>query len=127
MVCRIAGQDLNASMAAEGWAFTYRRYSRAYVPEEARARAATRGVGRGEVVERWRWRKGKRLAGARPAAQQDNGQCDIKDNVSKSGNRMYHVPGGRYCEQTRINTSKGERWFRAESEAGAAEWRRSRH
>ena len=36
------------------------------------------------------------------------------------------VPGGRYYDQTRINASKGERWFCTKSEARAAGWRRSR-
>ncbi len=58
--CRVAGRDLNAWMVGKGWAFAYRRYSRAYVDEEARARAARRGVWSGEVVAPWKWRKGQR-------------------------------------------------------------------
>ncbi len=58
--CSIAGRDLNAWMVAGGWAFAYRRYSRAYVDEEARARAARRGVWLGEVVRPWRWRARQR-------------------------------------------------------------------
>lgn len=125
-VCGIAGQDLNAWMVAEGWAFAYRRYSRAYVAEEARAQAAKRGIWRGEVVAPWDWRRGKRLTGSRPAIQRDNRRCDVKGNISKSGKRIYHVPGGRYYDRTRINTSRGERWFCTETEARAAGWRRSR-
>ena len=119
--------DLNAWMVAEGWAFAYRRYSNAYVGEESAARAARRGVWRGEVVPPWEWRTGKRLGGTRTTARQESGgRCSIKGNISKSGTRIYHVPGGRYYDQTRINTSKGERWFCTENEARSAGWRRSR-
>ena len=104
----------------------YRRYSHAYVAEESGARAAKRGVWRGEVMPPWDWRRGKRLGGTPATTQQESGRCTIKGNISKSGTRIYHVPGGRYYEQTRINTSKGERWFCTEGEARAAGWRRSR-
>ena len=39
-VCRAGGEDVNASMAAAGWAFAYRKYSRSYVAEEWAAKAA---------------------------------------------------------------------------------------
>ena len=37
--------------------------------------------------------------------------------VLASVERIYHVPGGRYCEGTTIDESKGERWFCIEAEA----------
>jgi endonuclease YncB( thermonuclease family) len=49
-------------------------------------------------------------------------ECLIKGNVSDNG-RIYHVPGSRDYEQTRIDTAKGERWFCTEQEAQAAGWR----
>ena len=52
--------------------------------------------------------------------------CRIKGNISRSGERIYHVPGGRWYEATRIDPLKGERWFCSEAEARAAGWRRSR-
>lgn len=125
-VCTTAGQDLSAWMVAEGWALAYRRYSRAYVAAERRARAAKRGVWRGEIVPPWDWRRGKRLAGREAVGPKGTGRCNIKGNVGRSGKRIYHVPGGRCYDATRINTSRGERWFRTESEARAAGWRRSR-
>ena len=60
-VCRAGGEDLNASMAAAGWAFAYRKYSLSYLPEEWAAKAADRGIWRGDVVPPWDWRRGKRL------------------------------------------------------------------
>lgn len=53
-------------------------------------------------------------------------QCNIKGNISRRGERIYHVPGGRYYDATWINPLLGERWFCSEAEATAAGWRRSR-
>ncbi len=60
-VCRLDGRNMNAWMVAQGWALAYRRYSLDYVQAEAAARAARRGVWRGEVVAPWDWRRGTRL------------------------------------------------------------------
>ncbi|MDE0173437.1 MAG: thermonuclease family protein [Defluviicoccus sp.] len=125
-VCAVAGLDLNEWMVSEGWAFAYRRYSRHYVAAESRARAARRGIWRGEVVAPWEWRRGRRLPGSSPAARRNDGECRIKGNIGRDGRRIYHVPGGQYYDRTRIDTSRGERWFCSEREARAAGWRRSR-
>lgn len=53
-------------------------------------------------------------------------RCDIKGNISRTGARIYHVPGDRYYESTRISPPRGERWFCTEAEARAAGWRRAR-
>jgi endonuclease YncB( thermonuclease family) len=53
--------------------------------------------------------------------------CNIKGNISmNTGERIYHVPGGEYYDETRISPGKGERWFCSEAEAQAAGWRRSK-
>jgi rubredoxin len=53
--------------------------------------------------------------------------CTIKGNISFStGERIYHLPGDKYYETTRINFASGERWFCSEAEARAAGWRRSK-
>lgn len=59
------------------------------------------------------------------SAAETNG-CNIKGNVSTRGERIYHVPGQKYYDETRISASHGERWFCSEEEARAAGWRRSR-
>lgn len=51
------------------------------------------------------------------------GGCDIKGNISTSGERIYHLPSNRYYAETIIDESKGERWFCSEAEARAAGWR----
>lgn len=53
--------------------------------------------------------------------------CDIKGNISfGSGDKIYHLPGMEYYEQTVINSEYGEKWFCTEEEARANGWRRSR-
>lgn len=52
--------------------------------------------------------------------------CDIKGNVSfNTGERIYHVPGQAYYDETVINEDYGERWFCTEDEAVEAGWRKS--
>jgi micrococcal nuclease len=52
--------------------------------------------------------------------------CRIKGNINSKGEKIYHVPGGNFYEQTEIEPEKGERWFCTEEEAAAAGWRRSK-
>jgi micrococcal nuclease len=52
--------------------------------------------------------------------------CAIKGNISSEGEKIYHVPGGAFYNQTQISLSKGERWFCSESEAVGAGWRASK-
>ncbi len=53
--------------------------------------------------------------------------CRIKGNVSiNSGERIYHVPGQLFYEETKISQQYGERWFCSEADARAAGWRRAR-
>ena len=60
-VCFTGGVDLNAKMVRRGWALAYRKYSTAYVAEEADAKANKLGLWRGQFVAPWNWRQGKRL------------------------------------------------------------------
>lgn len=49
-----------------------------------------------------------------------NGQGLIKGNISSSGEKIYHMPGGAYYDRT-----VPEAWFKTESEAKAAGYRPS--
>jgi hypothetical protein len=52
--------------------------------------------------------------------------CVIKGNISREhGERIYHLPGDIYYDDTVINIAAGERWFCSEAEARAAGWRRA--
>jgi hypothetical protein len=52
--------------------------------------------------------------------------CRIKGNINLRGERIYHVPGRPYYDDTRVDILKGERWFCTEAEARSAGWRKSR-
>ena len=122
-VCRAGGEDLNSWMVLQGLALAYRRYSKDYVDQEADAQLARRGIWATRFVLPWEWRRGKRLS---QGAANENQPCRIKGNISRKGKRIYHVPGGRWYDRTKISPSKGERWFCSEEEAQAAGWRRAR-
>ena len=51
--------------------------------------------------------------------------CRIKGNISRDGERIYHVPGQKWYSRTRIDEYEGERWFCDEKEARAAGWRKA--
>jgi micrococcal nuclease len=53
-------------------------------------------------------------------------ECKIKGNINSNGEKIYHIPGDKYYEQTVIEPELGERWFCNEAEAIAAGWRRSK-
>lgn len=132
-VCFNGAEDLNAWMVKEGWAVAYRQYSMDYVEAESAAHVAGAGIWSGTFTMPWDWRRGERsgdtapgLPGGSQAASAGAGDCAIKGNISSKGERIYHVSGGRWYEQTRIDQSKGERWFCSEDEAQSAGWRRSR-
>lgn len=129
-VCRSGAVELNAEMVRSGLATAYRRYSSDYVDEESEARSARRGIWAGEFTNPEDYRHDDR-SGDAPAQRRNDGaaspsRCDgcyIKGNINGQGERIYHVPGSSSYDDTVIDESKGERWFRTESEARAAGWR----
>ncbi len=125
--CFAAGRDLQRALVRQGLALAYRRYSTRYVPEEDAARAERIGLWSGEFTEPWRWRREarNRRVERRPQTQAAPGSCPIEANISRSG-RIYHIPGGEHYGRTRIDESRGERWFCTEAGARAAGWRRAR-
>ncbi len=121
---------VNAILVREGYA-----QSSAYPPDvrhqelfdqlEAEARSTARGLWGPVCLE---------TPTPPPAGSPAEGACEysgtseavIKGNIStNSGEKIYHVPGGSFYEQTVIDEAAGERWFCAESDAIAAGWRLS--
>ncbi len=119
--CTVAGEDMGSWMVANGLALAYRRYSLDYTDMEAEAQAARRGIWAGEFVKPWEWRRGKRLA----ANDNAPGQCRIKGNINAKGERIYHMPGGQWYDQTMIDSAQGERWFCSVNDARATGWRKA--
>jgi len=110
---------VNEFLVKEGYAFssTYPpdvKYQNLFTQAEKEAREANRGL----------WGSCGVVAGTK-TTQPATG-CVIKGNVSSSGEKIYHLPGKRYYNQTVIDESKGERWFCSEDEAQKAGWRKSK-
>jgi len=114
--CYADGQDISALMVQAGAALAYRAYSLDYVAEEARARAGARGFWNGTTTAPSLFRK---LVKRQPAPK----GCAIKGNISGKGRRIYHTPGQRDYDATKISTHKGERYFCSGAEAEAAGFR----
>ena len=125
-VCRQKGVDINGWMVSSGHALAYRRYARDYIAHEDAARARRIGVWQGRFDAPWDWRRLRRDGDSIAPAPRRSSDCVIKGNISSSGERIYHVPGGAHYEQTRISERRGERWFCSETAAEASGWRRSR-
>ena len=119
--CRVAGRDLGRDLVRAGLAVAFRKYSDAYVADERIAERQRAGLHAGTFQNPAEYRHGKpaQVAAAQPA-------CAIKGNISKKGQRIFHVPGQRFYEATRIQGTRGERWFCTEAEARAAGWRKAR-
>lgn len=128
-VCFAGDLDLNGRMVEEGWAMAYRQYSTAYVPNEDRAKAAKKGVWAGTFQMPSDFRKAKKEGGVKPVAAKGGEAtgpakgCPIKGNINAKGEKIFHVPGGRFYDNTAITETQGERWFCTEAEAVAAGWR----
>lgn len=120
-ICYARGVDLNEWLVAEGWAVAYRQYGEDYIAAEDAAREAGRGIWTGALVMPWDWRRGVRMDDPPPPEG-----CEIKGNISRSGERIYHVPGQQHYDRTRIDTAAGERWFCSAAEAEEAGWRPAR-
>lgn len=135
-ICRTGDVDLGAEMVRSGLALAYREFGDRYVDEEDEARIARRGAWKGTFTAPWDERR--RGSNDRPSQRRDAepelaepspGNCTaprIKGNISRNGERIYHVPGSRNYDVTRINAA-GEGWFCTEQDARAAGWRAPRY
>ena len=120
----VGGLDVCAEMVRMGAAWAYREYllDKSLLTLESDARAAERGVwGLSEAknMPPWQWRR----EGNQEAAPEG---CNIKGNINSKGDRIYHAPGSSSYGSTKIDESKGERWFCSEAEARAEGWRAPR-
>jgi len=116
--------DVCAEMVRMGAAWAYRQYLKdeGLLTLESEAKAQKRGLwglSEAQNTSPWEWRR----SGGNEGAPEG---CLIKGNINSKGDHIYHVPGSRSYGPTRINESKGERWFCSEDEAMAAGWRAPR-
>ncbi len=57
------------------------------------------------------------------AEKEARGDCQIKGDITDTGERLYLRPGDRSYEGVWITEATGERWFCSVDEAEAAGWR----
>lgn len=135
---RADGVSAQKWLVRNGHAMDWPRYSNgAYFGEQSAAKAEKIGIWQGKFQPPWEWRAEHRTGSSRTASltpsvalptaePEQSGACNIKGNISRKGEFIYHVPGQKYYAQMRISAAKGERWFCSERQARAAGWRRSR-
>ncbi len=68
-----------------------------------------------DISEAWEWR-----AGVLETVPAKAGECVIKGNISRKGERIYHMPFHAFYARTQIDQGDGERMFCPEDEAQAA-------
>lgn len=119
--CYAGDTDVGEALVQEGLAWAYVRFSDEYVAQEAAARAGQIGVWQSETLPAWEFRRQKWSL----AEQEAPDGCPIKGNISQNG-KIYHTPWSPWYSRTKINVSKGERWFCDEAEALDAGWRAPR-
>ena len=121
----IGNLDVCGEMVRIGAAWVYRDYvldqNLFIVENEAReAKRGIWGLSESQQVEPWNWRRGLEQGGVIPEG------CKIKGNIGSKGDKIYHAPGMSSYRATKIDESKGERWFCTEQDAKTAGWRAPR-
>ena len=119
--CYADGRDIAASLVRQGMAWAFLKFADEYEHLQNEARTKKRGIWRGPSEPAWIYRQTKWA----DAKQQAPKGCPIKGNISANG-KIYHPPWSKWYSRTKINTSKGERWFCNEEEAVKAAWRAPR-
>ena len=131
------GEDVGLSIIANGYGYEY-TYNTPYAHQEEyknaqrEAESQNRGLWAPDACSETEAESEDRVEdeiiinSAPQATQNSQSDCDIKGNISWSGERIYHMPGQQYYESTKIDPAYGERWFCSEAEAKSAGWRKSK-
>lgn len=116
---------VNLELVKQGFAHSYSyppdvKYQDQFVAAEREAREAKLGLWAAcpvsqEIIPQT----------SSPGTESSSSSCSIKGNISSSGEKIYHLPGCGSYEKTKIDESRGERWFCSEAEAQTAGWRKA--
>jgi endonuclease YncB( thermonuclease family) len=128
---RADGQSVAGWLVRNGHAMDWPRYSDgAFAADQASAQASGLGIWAGRFQQPWDWRAAQHETTSIPiqplVGTSEEVGCKIKGNISKTGDRIYHMPGQKYYAQTVISEISGERWFCSEADARGAGWRKSK-
>jgi endonuclease YncB( thermonuclease family) len=141
-ICYLANEDLNGWLVQQGWALAYVKYSSAYRQVEEDARVNQRGLWQGAFIAPWDWRHRNNktvilgafsvpidaqaiLLGPSATEGAPSPDCTIKGNISRNGERIYHMENQRFYARIKMDKGGGRRWFCTPEEAEAAGWRRA--
>jgi len=122
--CYVGDVNINQMLVAEGHAVAFVKYDTVYLPQEQAAQKAKLGIWQGEFQRPAEYRATGWKQAEQAAKTETGSECLIKGNINRKGDKIYHTPwGSKDYKRTKINTSKGERWFCDEAEALASGWR----
>jgi micrococcal nuclease len=119
---------VNLELVKQGFALSYTyppdvKYQDLLVAAEKEAREAGRGLWNSCPVP-------KENVGLSPTGIQvsnmDSG-CKIKGNIGATGEKIYHLLGCGSYDKTKIDESRGEKWFCSEDEAVSVGWRKAKN
>jgi len=115
------GEDVGYMVINNGYGYEY-TYNYPYIKQSEYKQAQEEA----EKNSRGLWAEGVCVEETKEETETTTDYCVIKGNINNKGEKIYHMPGQKYYDQTKIDTSQGERWFCSEAEAQAAGWRKSK-
>lgn len=118
-ICFADSVNLNEEMVRLGLAWSFRRYSSMFNELEEEIRSTATGIWQAETQTPWDYRAERWQV----AEQEAPNGCAIKGNINRKGEKIYHAPWSPWYDRTKVDESKGQRWFCSEAEATAAGWR----
>lgn len=121
------GEDVGYQIIANGYGYEF-TYNVPYQKQSAykSAQTAASSTGKGLWSENTCNGSKDTATGTATPSSASTANCTIKGNISDSGEKIYHVPGQKYYDTTKIDTSKGERYFCTEQDAKDAGWRKAK-
>lgn len=120
---------INEEMVRSGYAKVYTyppdiKYADRFVTAEREARENKRGLWADDACKV----QGESTQGPNnQVTQLPSSSCNIKGNISTSGDKIYHLIGCGSYNKTTINESAGEHWFCSEDDAVSAGWRKAKN
>jgi len=130
----VKGVFVNETLVREGFA-----YAKDYPPDTSCSARFTQaqGVAQSQKIGLWfvASKSGSMVldtvipaaSGCPQGCTKQEAGCDIKGNINSEGVKIYHTPSSRSYSATKIDPSKGERWFCTPEEAEANGWRAPRN
>jgi micrococcal nuclease len=112
---------VNLELVKQGFATSYSyppdiKFQKEFLAAEKEAREAELGLWKACPIS---------VAPTLQIQEPTKSECNIKGNISTSGDKIYHLPGCGSYTKTQIDEKRGERWFCSEEEAQKAGWRKA--